>query len=230
MSGPLVLVCGLKAEAKIARGPGLVIVTGGGDQARLAADLQRLAAEAKALISFGICGGLAPDLSPGALLVAEAVIEPSGERLETDARWRAVLTESLGIAAATFAGVDTPLTDPAGKARLRAASGAAVVDMETHIAARVAARFRLPFAALRAVTDSARHELPHAAATSMRPDGSVDIGAVVRSLARDPRQLPGLIRTGLDTRRAFAALLRSRERLGPDFAFLDLGEPLLHVP
>ena len=63
----------------------------------------------------------------------------------------------------------------------------------------------------------------------MRPDGSVDLLAILRSLARDPRQVPQLVRTGLDSRRAFAALLRSRQRLGPLFALGDLAEPLLNM-
>ncbi|MGE3149248.1 MAG: hypothetical protein AB7K04_09290, partial [Pseudorhodoplanes sp.] len=50
-------------------------------------------------------------------------------------------------------------------------------------------------------------------------DGTADILAVLRSLARRPRQLPHLIGTALDTRRARAALVASRRVLGADFGF-----------
>ena len=89
--------------------------------------------------------------------------------------------------------------------------------MESHVAARAAARHGLPFTALRVVTDPAGRALPHAASVGMRADGHVDLPAILASLARDPRQLPGLIRTGLDARSAFAALLRCRQLLGPGF-------------
>ncbi len=92
--------------------------------------------------------------------------------------------------------------------------------MESHVAARLAALHGLPFAALRVVADPAERSLPPAALVGMRPDGTTDIGAVLRSLGRAPRQLPGLIRTGLDARAAFSALKSSRLELASLF---DIG-------
>ena len=223
----LIFVCGLAAEARIAAGPGVVVIAGGGDGQRLSAAIEAAAPGARGIISFGVAGGLSPAFSPGDVLIAETIVSPDGARHAADVAWRQALAAKLGAAARSapglaFAGVDTALADVAGKAALHRATGAAVVDMESHIVAAIAARHALPVAAIRVVTDAADRALPHAATVGMRADGKVDLAAILLSLGKNPAQLPGLIRTGLDARRAFAALLRCRQLLGPGFALVDL--------
>jgi hopanoid-associated phosphorylase len=226
----IIAVCGLKAEAKLAAGPGVLVMPGGGDSWMLEASLRQLAPHARALVSFGIAGGLAPGLKPGTCLVASSVVCPRGENFETHTGWRESLAGALGGAAiARFAGVDVPLADRAGKRALHLETGAVLVDMESHIVARVARAHTLPFAAIRVVADPAGRRLPHAATVGMRTDGRVDIPAVLRSLARDPRQVPDLFRTALDARAAFAGLFRSRQMLPSGFGLFDFGDPLLYM-
>ena len=228
---PVLAVGGLAAEARIAAGPGVRAVAGGADAVRLAAVIQReIARGTRALISFGIAGGLAEDLSSGTWLVARAVVTPSG-RWSCDARWTGALRERLpGAVAADLAGTDRPVMDVVAKRALHRATGAAAVDMESHIAAAIASSHGLPFAAFRVVADSARRSLPPAAAVALASDGRISGASVLGSIARVPWQLPLLLRTAIDTRRAFAALLRGRRLLGPGLAYPDLGELLLHLP
>ena len=113
----------------------------------------------------------------------------------------------------TIIGGNAIISSTAEKAALFAQTGAIAVDMESHIAARVAARHGLPFAILRTISDTADHALPPAALVGMKPDGGMALGAVLASLARDPRQLPALIRTGRDAGAAFAALRRALRTL-----------------
>ncbi len=228
-SRPVTVVCGFKAEARIAAGPGLTILAGGGDCAGLARALETAAPASRALVSFGIAGGLAPELRPGTCRVANLVVGPDGARYEADEHWRRKLAEVLSVPLVVFAGVDAPLAGVTEKRVLHQACGAALVDMESHIVARAAARHGLPFAAVRVVADPAERQLPHAATVGMRPDGQVDLAAVLLSLARDPRQLPALVRTARDARAAFAGLFRCRQLLGAGLA-VDLGDPLLDVP
>jgi hypothetical protein len=101
--------------------------------------------------------------------------------------------------------------------------------MESHIVARVARRHRLPFAAVRVISDAAHRTLPLAARVGMKSDGRMDLPAVLRSLLANPGQLLDLIRTGLEAERAFRALLRGYRRLGPRLAGPDLAEPLLDM-
>ena len=91
----VVAVTGLDFEARIAAGPGVRSVAGGGDHGGLEAALEReLARGAAAIISFGISGGLVVEASAGTWLVADAVITRSA-RWPVDAAWAAALQRQL---------------------------------------------------------------------------------------------------------------------------------------
>lgn len=209
-AAPVLLATGLLREARILAGPGVTVVAGGGDHARLEAALDRLAPGARGILSIGIAGALAPGLRPGDWVVADDGTDPG---------WAARLATLLpGARHGPILGVEAMVAEAAGKAALHRETGALAVDMESHVAARVARRHDLPFAAARAISDAADRTLPPAARVGMRPDGGMDLPAVLRALARDPRQIPALIRTGWEAERGFRALLRGRDRLGPGFA------------
>ena len=228
IGSPILAVTGLLAEARVAAGAAVITVSGGGDVARLALLLQAaLSRGVQGVISFGIAGGLKPGLRPGTVVVGRAVNDGTVRR-EADSRWIARLTRALPHAhVADLAGVNAAVCGIDDKAELHRATGASAADMETHVAARLAALHGVPFAAVRVVADPAERVLPSAAVVGMGPDGTADIGAVLRSLGRRPSQLPGLIRTALDARAAFAALARERARLG---ATLGFGEEVVAVP
>ena len=150
-------------------------------------------------------------LAPGDWVVGSGVGE-----VETDPAWTTRLLAALpGARLGPIAGSDVMVVDAQAKAALHAATGALAVDMESHIAARVARRHGLPFAAARTISDAADRALPRAAQAGMKPDGGMDVLAVMATLARRPWELPALIRTGLEAETAFAALLRGRQLLGP---------------
>ncbi len=226
----MIAVTGLRAEARLAAGPHVHVLSGGGDGIRLARDLDAAAVNASAIISFGVAGGLAPGLAPGAVLVARSILVEDGARFQADPAWSRALCVSLGAHLVDLAGVDKPVADSAGKRALHLRTGAHAVDMESHIAARIAHNRKIPFAAVRVVADPAERQLPHAALVAMRPDGAIAFGALIQSLLRDMGQVPQLIRTARDARAAFAALLRSRQLLAAGFGFMDLGELVLDVP
>ena len=207
----VIAVTGLKREAAILAGPGIVTVAGGGDHARLEAEIEAAAADAAGIISIGLGGALAEGLEPGQWVVGSSVGE-----METDRDWTLRLLAALsGARLGPIAGSDVMVTDAAAKAALHAATGALAVDMESHIAARVAQRHGLPFASARTISDGADRALPRAAQAGMRPDGAMDVSAVLGELAKRPWELPALIRTGVEAEAAFQALLRGRQLLGP---------------
>jgi hypothetical protein len=84
-------------------------------------------------------------------------------------------------------------------------------------------------AAVRVITDPAVRTLPKCAIAAMRPDGTTDIGAMIRSVLRRPRELPALLQTALDARAARATLLRGRQLLGPRLGLPDFGKLELDV-
>jgi hypothetical protein len=111
---------------------------------------------------------------------------------------------------------------PAQKRQLQLRTGASAVDMESFQAAELAEELGLPFAAVRVIADPVSREIPTAARVGMQSDGTVAVGAVIKSLLRQPSQLPSLIRFSSDVYVAFRALLRGRHELGPHFASLWL--------
>jgi hopanoid-associated phosphorylase len=201
---------GLKREAQILAGPGVLAIPGGGRSTALEAALLAAAAEgASGIISIGLAGALAEGLAPGDWVVADAVLD-GGARVPADAAWRAQLVAALPRAReGVFLGSETMLTDAAEKQRARLATGALAVDMESHVAARVARRLGLPFAAARVISDAAERSLPAAVKVGMRADGGMALWPVLRALARDPGQLVSVIRAGLEAERAFRALARA---------------------
>jgi hopanoid-associated phosphorylase len=209
--------CGLALEARIAAGRDVIAVAGGVDANRLATDLEReVARGAKAIISFGIAGALAPQLAAGEFIVARGVVMPGSFR-RCDDRWSARLCARLpGARYGDLACSDAPLAHADAKRALYKSTLALAVDTESHVAADVAREHGLSFAAVRVIADAAERDLPPAAAVALKPGGRVDIAAVLRSLVADPSQLALLMRTAIDARIAVAALRRGRRRLGDD--------------
>ena len=216
--GHVVAVTCLALEARIALGPGVAVICNHASQ--LVASLEAAAKRGAAgIISFGIAGGLAPHLAAGDWVVASGVRTQHGH-FPTDRGWARALLEALpGAVHAEIIGADTPIAEPVEKRQLHLRTGAVAVDTESHVAARIAAAHRIPFAACRAVIDPAHSLLPPAAVFGLRHDGTADVIAVLRSVMRQPSQLPALARTALDARTAGAALRRGRRLLGAGLGF-----------
>jgi adenosylhomocysteine nucleosidase len=178
----MIVVVGLAFEARIAASSGLPIVCGG-DGRTLTADLKRtIATGCRGLISFGVAGGLDPQLVPGTCVVASAVVTRDAHHA-TDPHWSQRLLEAMpGAVLGALDGVDAPICTPADKRKLNRATGALAVDTESHVVARAAAGHGLPMAAIRVVADPAHRGLPHAALTAIRADGTTNVMAVLRSV------------------------------------------------
>lgn len=208
----ILVACGLRREARLMRSSGVVPVVGGGVAARLEAELEahlERFTPVAAILSSGLAGALCPSLAPGDVVL--------GELAGDEGRGGALLATLRGVLEGArigpIAGSDAVVATLAEKRALHARTGAIAVDMESHVAARVAARHGLPFAILRTISDAADQNLPPAALVGMRADGGIALGAVLASLARRPAQLPDLIRTGINAERAFRSLLRSHHAL-----------------
>jgi adenosylhomocysteine nucleosidase len=219
----ILAVTGLATEAKIASGSMVRTVCGGGNTLQLHADITTALNEnIIGMISFGVAGGLSPDMAIGTVVLANTIVSSNG-RFTVDPIWFDRLACRLPKAVhASIVGVDRPVSEAQEKARLGVMTGAAVVDMESHIAARLASAYGFPFAALRIILDPVDLTLPPAALVGTNDDGTLNVAAVLRALAIAPSQLPSLVRTALAAGRAFAALRRSRGLLDGDFCFPEL--------
>jgi adenosylhomocysteine nucleosidase len=216
--GSVIAVASLSLEARIAQGPGVSVLCTRSVQlsATLEAAIER---GVSGIISFGIAGGLAPNLAAGDWIVASGVRNGTNV-IATDHAWTQSLLEAIPDAIhAEVVGVDTLLMDPLAKGRLHAQTGAVAVDMESHIAAKIAFAHRIPFAACRIIIDAAHRTLPPAAAVGLRQNGTPDVLAVFYSVLQKPGQVPDLIRTAIDARRARRALRLGRKQLGAGLSF-----------
>lgn len=227
----ILIATGLKREARLLAGPDATVAAGGGDSARLDFELSAAVAGATGIVSMGLCGALAAGLKPGDWVVGERVLflGPDERSFRCAPAWAARLAQALKARIGPILGSDAIIADAAAKQAAHAETGALAVDMESQVAAGVAARYGLPFAVARVVSDAADRSLPPAAQAGMAADGSMDIGAVIRALALNPRQLPALIRVGQEAETAFRALGRGRHLLGPGVGRPDLGQLLLDV-
>ncbi len=240
VNGPsFVAATGLAFEARIVAGPGVTVVCGGG-QIQFRRSLEAAVRKGcHGVLSFGIAGGLAPHLKPGACVVARNIIEENA-RYASDSGWSRSLIDAVrrrtprfaasqDVSFGDIAGSDVPIACADAKRRLHEKTGAVAVDMESHVAARIAVEHRVPFAAFRVVTDPSDRALPPAALVATNADGGIDFQAIIQSLIRHPKQVPTLFRLALDSWAARRALIPSRRFLGPNLGLPDLREHLLDV-
>jgi hopanoid-associated phosphorylase len=171
----------------------------------------------RGVISFGVAGGLDPSLRSGDVVVATEV-------LAGDARWAAGLSlsddliekltsERRRVVRGSLAGAEEVVMGRSCKAALHSETGAAAVDMESHIAAAYAAEVGLPFAALRVISDPAHRALPALARAAIKPNGQIDIVTVLRGIVRNPATVRALVSTGIDFNRALRSLRGCRDYL-----------------
>ncbi len=213
---------GMAFEAKIAAGPGVLVFSRHARRELAMAAKNAARHGCRGIVSFGVAGGLAADLRPGDWVVASSIVESEATRA-TDAVWSGRLRDAIkGCRHAPIIGSDTPIADPAVKRSLHRTTGAAAVDMESHVVARVAAAHGLSFTALRVIVDPADRTIPPAALRGMGSGPHADSLAVLRDLIARPSQLSLLIRVSLDAFIARAEMQRIRQLLGPHFGLTDL--------
>lgn len=214
----ILVVTGATFEAEIAAGDGITALCSGAHPLRLRSMLADIdPGRFRAVISFGLAGGLDPKLRPGDLMIADQIVAGSNIWKTTAAVSDALQTAASTAYRASIAGAEATVMDRASKTALRAATGASAVDMESHVAAEFAAHNHLPWGVLRAICDPAHRALPAIATAGLKPDGQIDFVATIKSVARNPLQIPALIRTGIDTAIAVSALRRARGLLGLGF-------------
>lgn len=204
-------LCGFAAEQRLARRFGIEAHATAGSPARGRTLAAQAVGAAELVLSFGIAGGLAPHLSTGVLLLPRAVMNENGDLLAVDPdHHRRVLAAlaAAGLHAETgnLLGLEAVVATRHAKAAHHARYGAVAVDLESIHVAQAARQAGKPFLVLRAVADSAARGLPAAALVGLHPSGRMALGRVLAAVLREPGQIPNLVTTARDTRRALNAL------------------------
>lgn len=194
----------------------LLAVTGVG--ARRAEQAARAVVEAwrpDLLMMAGVAGGLAPDLRVGELITANRVLTPAGEKrpslvpvgtgvtLRRGALLSAdrilVTVEEKRKAYAAALGGDSMTRSVADGAPL-------AVEMETAGVIATAETLGVPWAAVRALSDTAAEALPLDFNRLRSADGDLPTSRVALAAITHPTAIPGLIRLGKNTSLAAEAL------------------------
>jgi len=135
MRHPVIAVTGLSFEALIASGPGVIaLCSSDRHQLDIAISIE-ISRGCRGIVSFGIAGGLCPNLAPGACVVARSIITPQQRFVTDDVCSRHLLRSIPGAVHADIAGGHVLISDPAAKRSLGDAAGAVAVDMESSLSA-----------------------------------------------------------------------------------------------
>ena len=142
---------------------------------------------ARALLSWGVAGGLSPRLRSGDLVLPRRVVSSRGE-WQTHEGWRARLLHALPDANEVDALYcsDEPLASTEGKSTL-ARRGFDVVDMESAGVAEAATQAGVPFVVVKAICDPAVRSIPPLALRMLDSDGHVRASAILDVARAGPR-------------------------------------------
>jgi adenosylhomocysteine nucleosidase len=171
------VVCALQGEARhlggrttlhasiTARADGtLVTIAGMGGAAAALGARNLVDAGAAALVSWGMAGGLDPELAAGRIFLPSEVAAINGPGVTTARRWREQLCAALlahqPLSGGKLLTSSRAIASVAAKAALFRETGAAAVDMESLSVAQVALAHGLPFIAVRVIVDGAGDDLP----------------------------------------------------------------------
>lgn len=167
-------------------------VSGPGAQRAAAAAERLIARGARRLVNIGVAGGLAVELRPGDLVVPEAILDadaPSTPLVpDTALRERVVgaLRGHVPVRGGVLATAAQPVLSSQAKQALWQRLAAAAVDTEAAAIARVAARFGVPFAAIKSICDPVERSVPSLLLGLVHPNGRISIRALLTALAREP--------------------------------------------
>jgi len=207
------IVAALEMERRWIRTPKpLVELSGIGDTRAENAARRLVERGATALASWGVAGGLDPDLSPGTVVLPDTVIGAGGSSQGANLEWRDRLLERVHGRVVTSTSplyhATSVITTADEKRAIYERFGTGAADMESAAVARVAFANHIPWIAVRVVIDAADQDVPAAILTATGDDGRLRMGSVAGLILRPRLWLP-LIALG----RAGAAAGRSMRRL-----------------
>jgi nucleoside phosphorylase len=202
-----------------------IAITGdGAHNARAGAEELLAGGAAQALLVLGVSGALSPELATADLIVGARVKDEEGRTHDAAGAQVAALAQATGGRPALVMSARKIADTVAEKTRLARAAASesdgrpAVVDLESAAYVGAAERARVPWAVLRAVSDTAGEALPAILNRSADASGSVNRGRVLRGLLGDPGALPQLLALRKRVAQCAEVLARAAEAAVGTFA------------
>jgi adenosylhomocysteine nucleosidase len=168
------------------------------------------------LVSTGFCGGVAPELMAGDIVVAQEIIIADKDGFDavpiqlSSIGQNFVVRQTAGVGrvvAGTFISASVIMSKKRLAGMLTGSCPSPVVEMESGAIALVAAENNIPMLAIRAVSDSVAEELGFSldefCDSEMR---RISTHKVLLTVLRKPRIIPQLVRLSRSSRRAVESL------------------------
>lgn len=176
------------------------------------------------ILSFGLCGGLAPGLPVGGVVLAGTLIDGT-ETYHPDYDWTARLAMCLGVTPVPYfsTGQFNLADTPDQRAKLYQQYGTHAIDDESGPMAEFAKQRGIPFAVMRVVSDAWNDTVPLAARNALNPDGTANVSSIIAWLEANPDQAGGQIwdlsKIALDYNLSLNVLMQSGQKAGQYFQF-----------
>lgn len=174
------------------------------------------------LVSVGFCGGIAPELKVGDVVVAQRIVVAAGNGIEEvpalfSAAGQTFVAQQAGtrVFGGMFASTPVITSKERLAGMLPAGSPFPVVEMESAAIATIAVGNGIPLLALRAVSDPAGEELGFSLDEFCDARMRIRPHRVLLTILRKPRIIPQLIRLARNSRVAAHSLTAAMEELLP---------------
>ena len=192
----------------------LVAVSGMGAERAYTAGSVLVSQGITALLSWGCAAALDEGLNAGSLLVPEQIIGASGDIHHTDAEWHKrlyqILQSKVRVRSDALVESNAILKTSAEKRALAKRTQAAATDMESAAQARLAKKWRLRFAAIRAIVDTAPTEIPNSVFQALSPQGDLSVRKLLIGACLRPADWIMILQLGIQFNSAQKILKQTR--------------------
>lgn len=179
-----------------------------------------LKAGARALMSVGTAAGLAPNCTPGTLILPDRVLPPGQPPVPVDPVWSDALRSALGNKVrqeqGAIANTDTVL-EPQEKQVLYQRTGAIAADMESAAVAAASVTFNVPLMVVRVISDGVGDVIPPGVINAVDEFGRPRYGRLLGTLARRPQDIRSMLALAGGLRAACRTLRAVVRCTGPGF-------------
>ena len=180
-------------------GPRRLVVVESGPGPGAAAEASRAiiaAHQPQWIVAAGFAGALSAELRRFDVVMANSVMDSSGNRLAIDVKVDPGAEDSsAGFWVGRLLSVDHVVRRPEAKRHLARQYGALAVDMESYAVAQVCHTHRVRYLAIRVITDLADEELPADVQRLLnQASGAARLGAAVGALWRRPGSAKDMLR------------------------------------
>lgn len=169
----------------------LIISGVGAKNAKAAAEI--IAPNSSRLISWGTAAGLSKGVHPGTLILPNIVSNENGEIVHTDDSFVENMTnglsEEVNHRIEILSESSKVLVDKAAKQKFYEQTNATACDMESYTIALVAKKFKIPFNAIRFISDTHTETLPQSVFTSINEDGHLNMLNFLFQLLKNPSEI-----------------------------------------